>query len=181
MDKWFEFGGVRGVIGVLIGALLTLLASGISLPTLPTPLQGYVYGPTYYNVSAAAMAGPPMISVTLSPAALLVALIIAAIVAFVVCGFQYWLGAKIIEWGGIEVRGVWKAVLAGVIGGIVITVVFAMLVLAGIIGVSFAVGVLTSLAVAAMFAALPVYAIIEAGMAVVTWFVYKQLGWATPE
>jgi len=187
MDKWFEFGGVRGLIGAVIGALQAAILAKVAVPSLSLGAQSLIFGcdSTLMNVNSTAVSSFASIvsSQTASSPAILVAIILGAIFTFVISGFIYWLGAKIVEYAGLDVEGVWKAIASGVIGSLVIGIPVIVLIYS-----AFTTSMLTlpgaeyfaQAFFASMIASIPLYIIAEAGYAAITWAIYKQLGWATP-
>jgi len=178
MDKWFEFGGVRGLIGFAVGLIQVALLRCVEVPALGPGVQSIIFGMNNGNyVNASAMTSFVQPTQPLSVFGILLALP----VVFVVSGFMYWLGAKILEKTEVKVGGVWKAIASGLTGGLVLGVILILLVcclssLMPVFG-----GVLMPVLFFAMLASMPVLAIAEIGYAVVTWWIYKQSGWELPE
>jgi len=186
MDKWFEFGGVRGLIGAGISALQALILARIAMPTLSLGAQSLLFGAdsTIMSVNGTAVASFASITAAQpSGAAIAIAIILGAIFAFVISGFIYWLGSKVVEYAGWNVSGVWKAMVSGIVGSLIVGIpVIALLYGATMSSMIMIPGaeLFTQMFFATLVVSIPLYIIAEAGFAAITWAFYKWLGWATP-
>jgi len=177
MDKWFEFGGVRGLVGLAVGLIQAALLRCIEVPALEPGVQSMIFG-TNGNIYVNASAMTGLIQPT-QPHLSILGILLAIPVVFVVSGFAYWLGAKILEKTEVKVERVWKAIASGLIGGLVLGVILILLVyvcLSSLMPEFFA-----SVLLFAMLASMPALAIAEVGYAAVTWWIYRQSGWELPE
>jgi len=174
MSKWFEFGGVRGLIGLAVGLIQAALLSCIEVPALEPGVQSMIFGTNsnYLNASMVGFIQPtqPQLSV--------IGILLAIPVVFVASGFAYWLGAKILEKTEVRVGGVWKAIASGLIGGLVLGVILILLVY---VCMSSLMPEFASVLLFAMLASMPTLAIAEVGYAAVTWWIYRQSGWKLPD
>jgi len=176
MDKWFEFGGARGLLGLAVGLIQMMLLKCIEVPALEPGVQSMVFGTdsyTYVNASAVFSLVQPT-----QPHLSILSILLAIPVVFVVSGFAYWLGAKILEKTEVKIEGVWKAIASGLIGGLVLGVILILLVY---VCVSSLMPEFASVLLFAMLASMPTLAIAEVGYAAVTWWIYRQSGWKLPE
>jgi len=184
MDKWFEFGGVRGLIGVVIAALQALILARAAYPSLSLGAQSLILGEGFANINVTTPSVTSLIANQTTSIAMLVAILLGVIFTFVVSGFIYWIGARIVEYAGWDVRDVWKAIASGVIGSLVVGIPIIVIVYS-----AFMTSVLTlpgaeyftQAFFASLIASIPLYIIAEVGFATITWVVYKQMGWVTPE
>ena len=176
MDKWFEFGGVRGLVGLAVGLIQAMLLKCIEIPALEPGVQSMIFGTNasvqYVNASVMGFIQPtqPQLSV--------LGILLAIPVVFVISGFAYWLGAKILEKTEVRVGGVWKAIASGLTGGLVLGVILILLVY---LFLSSLMPTIASVILLAMLASMPTLAIAEIGYAAVTWWIYRQSGWKLPE
>ena len=176
MDKWFEFGGVRGLVGLAVGLIQAMLLKCIEIPALEPGVQSMIFGTNtsvqYVNASVMGFIQPtqPQLSV--------LGILLAIPVVFVISGFAYWLGAKILEKTEVRVGGVWKAIASGLTGGLVLGVILILLVY---LFLSSLMPTIASVILLAMLASMPTLAIAEVGYAAVTWWIYRQSGWKLPE
>jgi len=186
MDKWFEFGGVRGLIGAAIGVLQALIVAKVTVPTLSLGAQSLIFGADTGMMKVNATIIPSLASETATQpygVALIIAIILGAFFTFVISGFIYWLGARIVESARWRVEGVWKAIASGIVGSLVIGIpVICLLygaVMSSVVTIPGAEYV-TQAFFATLIASIPVYVIAEAGFAAITWYIYNKMGWATP-
>lgn len=168
MDRWFEFGCVRGILGLLIGAIQLALATTVVFPTLQAGVQVATLGCEVCHHKT------PLLLGNISPgnqSLILVAAIASAIIAIALNGFGYWLGAKLLEYSKFKVSGMWKAIAAGIIGSIVFGTLALMVILAVLPNIDKEIRAIIS----SIIIALPLYLIAEIGFAVLTWKVYDFL------
>ena len=175
MDKWFEFGCVRGIIGLLIGALQIIIATTVVFPTLQAGVQVFALG-----CSVCGHKHPMILGNNISPdnpSLILVGVIVGTLMAVVMSGFSYWLGARLLNYSKFKVEGMWKAITAGVIGSIILGAITVMVLLAILPDIGKDFGSL----IGSFIIALPLYIVAEIGFAVITWKAYDYLKWAKPE
>ena len=177
MDKWFEFGGVRGLVGLAVGLIQAMLLKCIEIPALEPGVQSMVFGTNanmqYVNASVTMSLVQPT-----QPQLSVLGILLAIPVVFVISGFAYWLGAKILEKTEVRVGGVWKAIASGLTGGLVLGVILILLVY---VCMNSLMPTVASVLLLAMLASMPTLAIAEIGYAAVTWWIYRQSGWELPE
>lgn len=168
MDEWIRFGIVRGAFGLIISMVLIATFATTILPATVTPVQQYYFGVEdnkgiFYQTLLSAR---------------VFTLVVAFMIVFslLLAGFQYWLGAKLVERFDIDVTGYWKAVTAGILGGLVISLVFAipMYLYLPFTGATKSTWIVALLSI-------PVFIISEIFYASVTWWSYKHIfEWQTP-
>lgn len=174
MDRWFEFGCVRGIIGLLIGALQVIIATTVIFPTLQAGVQIFTLG-----CEVCGYKNPIIMENYIQPenaSIILVGVIIGTLVAIVLSGFSYWFGARLLNYTKFKVEGMWKAIVSGVLGSIILGAIVIMILLAILPGI----GKDLSALVGSFIIALPLYVVAEIGFAVITWKLYDYLKWAKP-
>lgn len=194
MVNWFTFGGVRGVFGSLMTSFLGSLVASYFWKFIPT---NYAIALTFSlrsvlpNFSGIEnLAAPPEIAIGI--------LVFSLASAFLYYGYVYWLGAQTANW--LQTRytylksyhGMQRAVLVGVIGSVILVVVFLSLMLFFIMylvsAISQALGepidltpqVVFEIWVIGVLIGALVTAILEIPFAIVTSIVYNVMGWDIP-
>jgi len=175
MDKWFEFGCVRGIMGLLIGALQVIIATTVVFPTLQAGVQVFTLGCDVCGHNQPMLLENNIIPD--NPSLILVGVIIGTLVAVIMSGFSYWLGARLLDYSKFRVEGMWKAISAGVIGSIILGSIIVMLLIAILSNIDKE----TAMKIGSFVIALPLYIVAEIGFAVITWKVYDYLKWTKPE
>lgn len=154
MSDWFEFGLVRGILGVIIGIPLALLV-----------------------FHSSAFVGQGFISQSVCHTTDVAVLILSAVLGVVICGIVFEFGAWICKRLDIKANGVWSALAVGVIGSTVVAIVSTIVIGVLLVPVN---PIYASKVIGAIVVALPISIVIEAGYDVLTYAVYKYLNWPTP-
>ena len=164
--EWFEFGLVRGLIGLIIAGITMLLLS-LSLPPMISPVESATFT-TMGNVTSLYETASSLI---------LVAVLVGLVVSVIVSGLAYEFGAYVCRRVGLRTVGVWSAVTVGLIGGFLLALAVISAVSLFLLATSPSDAGRVFLAGVGM---LPASAITEIGYAVVTYGVYRYAGWELP-
>jgi len=174
--EYFKFGGVRGLLGLLVGTIQLILLSTLYVPSLQIGTQQFA-GLSVGDTSA--IGGFKFAGLTL-----LALFIVSITVSYLLSGLMYLIGRYIVEVIEIREGGFWKVAFAGVLGSLVVGVpiilalyfIMTSIASTGSLKSTYPVSMLSIVA-----ASIPLSLIAEIGWAGVTWWVYKLAGWALPE
>jgi uncharacterized iron-regulated membrane protein len=180
MSDWFRFGGVRGILGMIVLALQIMLLSAVPIQSLQ-PTIGWIVAEKPMNATANAMYVPFMEAAKgwttygpwMSIGMLIIAIAASIVVAYVLSGAMYWFGSKVLKWLKVRINRPWlRAVAVGVIGMLTLGIIVGAIVLMFI-----------SPSMVALLAVATIPAIIyEVGWAIVTGIFYERvLGEPIPE
>lgn len=168
MDEWFKFGVMRGIVGLVVAVLIGVAMSQLAMSYAYTPIAK----------EAISGLGVGTNKVVGSPAFILFAYLFGATIGVLLSGFTYWLSAKLCEEIGIRAKGIWAPIAVGLIGGFIVAIAIGSIIT---IFVSFVDPTLGYRVMIAIIASLPVSMILELGYIVVTYGMYKFVGWEVPE
>ena len=179
-DKWFEFGFVRGALGASFGIIEILLYATLVLPFMPVGVSSVMYGIGTFS-------GVVGTSIDLSGVGI-ISTIFGLILGALACGAVYWVGAWAVKTLDIKVSGVQKAIVVGWLGGTILglPILLILLILLSttpppVCGSSCLYNTLWYILPGTLLTGILVAYIVEAGMAAITWCVYKLAGWTVPE
>lgn len=181
-DKWFEFGLVRGVLGVSIGIIEALLYAVLVLPLMPVGVSSVMYG------MGNTFSGVVGTSIDLTSIGIISA-IFGLILGALACGVVYWVGAWAVKTLDIKVSGIQKAIVVGWLGGTILglPILLILLILLSTAvppvctGSTCLYNTLWYMIPGTLLTGILLAYIVEAGMAAITWCVYKLAGWEVPE